>query len=148
MCVKTMLLSQAWCPPYRVLVWREIRSRYLRLPVDMVVSETTRDSSAYRAQPFVSHLSLAFASALCLALSIGYRIGSAAGKRDDAVLDVTGAGAARQPSGRTRCVSRNGTVKLTAAREKGMKRSKRSRCRDRVAPLVGCFGSEDPQRGA
>jgi transposase len=38
-------------------------------------------------------------------------------------------------------------VKLTATSEKGMKRSKWSRCRDRVAPLVGCFGSEDPQRG-
>ena len=39
-------------------------------------------------------------------------------------------------------------VKLTATSEKGMKRSKRSHCGDRVAPLVGCLGSEDPQRGA
>jgi len=39
-------------------------------------------------------------------------------------------------------------VKLTAPSEKGMKRSKRSHCRDRVAPLVGCLGSEGPQRGA
>ena len=29
-----------------------------------------------------------------------------------------------------------------------MKRSKQSHCRDRVAPLVGGLGSEDPQRGA
>ena len=39
-------------------------------------------------------------------------------------------------------------LKLMATSEKGMKRSKRSRCGDRVAPLVGCLGSEDPQRGA
>ena len=39
-------------------------------------------------------------------------------------------------------------VKLTATSEKGMKRSKQSHCRDRVAPLVGGLGSEDPQRGA
>jgi len=39
-------------------------------------------------------------------------------------------------------------VKLTATSEKGMKRSKRSHCHDRVAPLVGCLGSEDSQRGA
>ena len=39
-------------------------------------------------------------------------------------------------------------VKLTLASEKGVKQSKQSHCRDRVAPLVGCLGSEDPQRGA
>ena len=39
-------------------------------------------------------------------------------------------------------------LKLMATSEKGMKRSKRSHWRDRVAPLVGCLGSEDPQRGA
>jgi hypothetical protein len=44
--------------------------------------------------------------------------------------------------------ARERIVKLTATSEKGIKRSKRSHCRDRVAPLVGCLGSEDPQRGA
>jgi len=39
-------------------------------------------------------------------------------------------------------------VKLTATSENGMKWSKRLRSRGRVAPLIGCLGSEDPQRGA
>jgi hypothetical protein len=49
------------------------------------------------------------------------------------------------PSQAERCLG--GIVKLTATSDKGMKRSKQSHCGDRVAPLVGCLGSEDPQRG-
>ena len=41
-----------------------------------------------------------------------------------------------------------GIVKLTVSREKNIKRSRRSHCSDRVVPLVGRLGSEDPQRGA
>ena len=44
--------------------------------------------------------------------------------------------------------AQGGIVKLTVSREKNIKRSRRSHCSDRVVPLVGRLGSEDPQRGA
>ena len=51
-------------------------------------------------------------------------------------------------TGRSPIIEAVGIVKLTTTSVKGMKRSNRSHCLDRVAPLVGCLGSEDPERGA
>src|SRR5262252_8400136 len=42
----------------------------------------------------------------------------------------------------------DGIVKLTVSSEKNIKRNRRSHCSDRIVPLVGRLGSEDPQRGA